>query len=340
MQRKKKTRWLYNAKKVWREIRRCAAPGRRIPKSAWYYYRAIRKIKAEVVLAEYGPAGVWAMEACGAANVPLVVYFHGNDVSDRKLLARHEAGYRELFSRCDAILAAYKAVATKLKSLGAPAEKIQHVPIGIDVDSYEASNPAASLPVFVSVGRFDEITAPFLMLMAFRIVLKSHSEAHLRMIGDGPQFQTCRELAELWGLNHAVTFLGEQSLEVVRQELSRARCYIQHSVESGRGNCEAAPVRALQAAASGLPVVATRHAGLPDVVLDERSGFLVDEHDVETMAERMARVVRDPALAQSLGENGRRLVREKFDGKRCFERLWSIIEASADRAGKQQKQAR
>ncbi len=82
----------------------------------------------------------------------------------------------------------------------------------------------------------------------------------------------------------------------------------------------------LEAAASGLPIVSTRHAGIPDVVLDGVTGFLGDERDVTTMAEKMRILLEQPRLAGQMGSAGRNTVVEHFSMQQSIQRLWGIIE--------------
>ena len=107
--------------------------------------------------------------------------------------------------------------------------------------------------------------------------------------------------------------------------MESARAFVQHSVEAPSGDAEGTPVAVLEAGASGLPVVATRHAGIPDVVIEGKTGLLVEEHDVAGMADAMLRLIDDPPLAANLGAAARDHVRAHFSMERSIDRLWRII---------------
>ena len=96
-------------------------------------------------------------------------------------------------------------------------------------------------------------------------------------------------------------------------------------MEALSGDCEGTPVGILEAGASGLPVVATRHGGIPDVVVEAETGFLVDEGDVVGMAEHVLRLAREPALAGEMGRAAHRRIGEHFSMERSIGGLWSII---------------
>ena len=79
--------------------------------------------------------------------------------------------------------------------------------------------------------------------------------------------------------------------------MRHARAFLQHSVVAQDGESEGTPVSVMEAGASGMPVIATRHAGIPEVVVNEETGVLVDEHNVSAMSDAIVRLAQDPALA-------------------------------------------
>jgi colanic acid/amylovoran biosynthesis glycosyltransferase len=289
------------------------------------YLKVFREYDVVAVLAEYGGCGVWCAEACRQAGVPLIVHFHGHDASDREVLKMFEDTYAGMFAQADAVIAVSHAMEQQLISLGAPREKIHYNPCGVDTGQFGGADPARAEPVFIAVGTFREKKGPHLTIAAFARVHQVCPEARLRMIGPGVLLDQCRELTKELGIAEAVTFLGAQAHSVVEQEMSRARCFVQHSVVAPSGDSEGTPVAVLEAGATGLPVVSTRHAGIPDVVIEGETGFLVAEHDVEGMAERMLRLAQDPALAARLGEQARKHIAENFSMDRSLGQLWTII---------------
>ena len=149
------------------------------------------------------------------------------------------------------------------------------------------------------------------------------------MIGDGPLLGMCQDLVEQMGMAGSVSLLGSQPHAVVASEMSRARVFVQHSVEARNGDSEGTPVAILEAGASGLPVVSTRHGGIPDVVVDGTTGFLVAERDVSGMAVHMVRLAERPALAAELGQNARLRIRQDFSHTSSMERLHAVLARAA-----------
>ena len=239
-------------------------------------------------------------------DLPLIVHFHGADISKHQVLRTYGEAYRVLFREARAIVAVSKPMQQRLISLGAPREKVHCNPCGVDCEVFRSASPATAGPVFVAVGRFVEKKAPQLTILAFARVHQRNPDARLRMIGDGPLLDACRDLARGLGVAPAVTFLEAQPHSVIQEEMRNARGFVQHSIEAPSGDSEGMPVAILEAGASGLPVVATRHAGIPDAVIEGTTGFLVDEHDVDGMAEGMLRLIRRASRGGATGTGGAR----------------------------------
>ena len=296
------------------------------------YVKAFRTFAPHAVLAEYGTTGALATEACQRLGIPLIVHFHGCDAYEHSILDKYGEAYPLMFAQAAAIIAVSRSMQRQLISLGAPAGKVHYNPYGIDCSAFGGAEPGKAAPLFVAVGRFVEKKAPEVTLKAFSQVRRKFPHAELRMVGDGPLFQKCKSLASSLGIASAVTFLGAQPHAVVQAEMRNARCFLQHSVEATSGDCEGTPLGILEAGASGLPVVATRHAGIPDVVIEGETGFLVDEHDVDGMTAHMLGLLEEPMLASQMGQAARTHIRTNFSQQQSLDKLWMIVESSIKRA--------
>lgn len=286
--------------------------------------RRLRRTGADVVLAEYGPTGVAAMGACERAGVPLVVMFHGYDAYADWILDGEGRRYPELFDRAAALVAVSRDMSEQLRSLGAPADRLSVNPCGVDLERFRPGREPGP-PRFVFVGRFVDKKAPHLTVLAFERVVRAVPEARLIMIGDGPLRDACIQLVGALGLESSVELPGHRSHADVAEAMAGARAVVQHSVRSTHGDSEGTPVAILEAGASGLPVVATRHAGIVDAVVDGQTGLLVDERDIEGMAERMIRLAEDAGLAERLGSAARRHIADHYAMSRHIERLWGVL---------------
>lgn len=297
------------------------------------YVKVFRDYRIEGVLAEYGGTGVQVMKAVEQLGIPLIVHFHGYDASVNSVLAEFKEPYRQMFAIASAIIAVSVAMQRKLIELGAPAEKVHYNPYGVDCVQFSGADPASAPPLFLAVGRFTDKKAPQITVSAFAKVLRRCPDARLRMIGDGALLKDCQGLAKELKIDGAVEFLGAQQHSVIRREMQQARSLVQHSVVSPSGDSEGTPVTILEAGATGLPVVSTRHAGIPDVVIEGETGFLVDEHDGESMAQQMIRLAQEPDLAGAMGRAARAHIQKNFSKEQRIDKLWSIIESCLNQSG-------
>ena len=289
------------------------------------FQTALKKEKPQVVLAEYGKMGVAVKPICKELNIPLVVHFHGYDAYDKKFLKKFGQYYPTLFREAAAIIAVSRDMEQQLLKLNAIPEKLHYNPYGVDINLFKQTQPHQNPPIFLSVGRFVDKKAPYLTILAFREVLKQVPEAQLKMIGDGILLEGCKQLVQSLNLSKHIHFLGACSHEEVAKTMQNVRAFVQHSLTTSYGDSEGTPVAILEAGASGLPVIATRHAGIKDVVLENETGLLVEEGDVIEMSKQMVRLIQEPQLAAKMGQQARLHISHSFSIEQHINQLWKII---------------
>ncbi|MGH9628470.1 MAG: glycosyltransferase [Bryobacteraceae bacterium] len=289
--------------------------------------------RIDVVLAEFATNAFDLVEPCRAAKVPLVVHCHGFDVYVNDLLNTHKQDYRRLFRTAAEIVVVSHAMQRRVEALGAPPERIHVNWCGVDETLFVPTDAGANPAVLFAAGRFVEKKGPHLTILAFHEARKNFPEARLVMTGDGPLLDACKQLVRALRLADCVEFTGRQDHEGVAKRMSEARALAQHSVTAPDGDCEGSPVAIVEAGAAGLPVVATRHTGILDTVVEGETGFLTDEHDIEGMAKYMVTLFENPALASRMGRNAREHVAARFSMDRVIHRLHSILEKAAARQG-------
>lgn len=213
----------------------------------------------------------------------------------------------------------------RLIALGLPRERIRLISYGVPIDEFpERVKPQSSTCRYLAVGRLVAKKAPDKTIRAFARCIQCGTPAELRILGEGPMRADCEKLARKLDIADSVTFLGAQPIDIVKQELGDADVFVQHSVTSADGDMEGWPVAVAEAAASSLPIVATRHAGIVDQVVDGETGFLVDEGDWESMGDCMATLSKRPDLRVQLGAASRAHIAE-FNFPRQIEKLESFL---------------
>ena len=289
----------------------------------------IRRERPDAVLVDFGFEAVRVMEACAWSGVPLVVHFRGSDASADGRLGLLRQRYQRLLSIAAGVVVKSRPMAETLKALGACPERMLISPSGANARLFFGSEPATAPPVFLAVGRFVPKKGPLHTIRAFSQVCEGlgpeQPDLALWMVGEGPLLADARALVRSLDLNERVRFLGVRGQEEVAQLMREVRGFVQHSLVAADGDSEGNPVAVMEAQLSGLPVVATRHAGIPEVVLDGETGFLVGEGDVQAMAEAMMRLAVDPALAARLGDGGRRRIQKGFTIDHHLHQLSSFL---------------
>jgi glycosyltransferase involved in cell wall biosynthesis len=272
---------------------------------------SFKKNRIEKVYAEYGPTAVAVLNVCKKMNMPLIVNFHGYDISVGHVIDRYREPYWRMLEYAESIVAVSRHMFDPLVELGADRQKITYTPCAPQ-DSFFEVQPRFSEAVFIAAGRFVNKKAPYYTVLAFVEVLKKHPGARLLFAGSGPLLPACRNIVRYHGCDGAVIFLGDVDSKTLQQLYASATGFVQHSITAEDGDMEGTPVSVLEASAAGLPVVSTMHAGIPGVVVDGQTGLLVQEHDVERMAQNMIRLLDDREYAKSLGRQGREFVRNNF----------------------------
>lgn len=287
--------------------------------------RHLRGVGADAVLAEYGTSGVYLVDGCRRAGVPLYVHFHGYDASVRSVLEANRDAYARMFDYASGVVAVSETMRQRLLGLGAPPERLFLNPYGVDPERFFGAAPSSAPSLFVAVGRLVEKKAPHLTVLAFSRVLRAAPDARLVFVGDGPLYGPCKRLAQALGLGASVELRGVQSPSQIGELLRTARAFVQHSLEAEDGDSEGTPVSVIEAQMAGLPVVSTRHAGIPDVVVEGETGFLVAEADVDGMSARMLQLAREPEVAGRMGRAARQRALARFTLDRHLSQLAEMI---------------
>jgi colanic acid/amylovoran biosynthesis glycosyltransferase len=293
--------------------------------------RYLTRERIQVVLAEYGPTAVTVLPACEEAKIPLVTHFHGWDAYVLGTSPEHASEYRAVFHASEAIIAVSRHQKRHLESIGAPADRVIWNPCGAEVvQGGHVASPERAPPTFITVGRPAPKKATIVSLLAFARVAKERPEARLELVGVGLDSLLHQATLAL-GFEDSVHFLGLLSHNEVLERLSAARCYVHPSVTAPDGDMEGTPVSVMEAMAAGLPVVATRHGGILDLLAGTSAGILVDEYDVDATARGMLVYADDPDRAGRDGREGRRLIQERWSMERSLGRLAEVLRLAAAR---------
>jgi colanic acid/amylovoran biosynthesis glycosyltransferase len=293
-----------------------------------------------LVHAHFGVEAVYGMELAARLDVPLVTTFHGFDATLRRadlLKSRKPTWIQYLRKRADLnrrgalFIGVSKFIVARLEELGVPVDRTQLHYIGVDTAAFEsqgvdtASEPARL--VILHVARLVEKKGTAYLLEAFAKIAAQHPRAELVVIGTGPLAGSLGQRAAKLGIGARVRWLGAQPHAAVRDWLRRAAVLCLPSCTAANGDSEGLGLVLLEAAASGVPVVATRHGGIPEAVEDGSTGYLVPERDAAALGAALDALLAGDSLRARMGQHARRLVRERFDLRRQTARLEHLYAA-------------
>ncbi len=294
------------------------------------YASLLRREGVEVIHAHFGQEGYRCLEARRGAGVPMVTAFYGMDLSvlPRQRLWRRR--FERLFAEGDLFLAEGHHMGAGLVDLGCRPDRVCIHRLGVDLDRFPYVPPearAAEAPVVLACAAFREKKGIPYGLRAFHRIRDGHPTAQMRIIGDGPLRAEIEDEIRRLNLGDRVTLLGIRPRSVCLEELGRATLLLYPSVTASDGDTEGgAPVALIEAMASGLPVVSSLHADIPEVVPDGRCGLLVEERDVEGLAEGLDGLLKSPEMREAMGRAGRTHVEANHNLRVQGERLEAIYD--------------
>jgi colanic acid/amylovoran/stewartan biosynthesis glycosyltransferase WcaL/AmsK/CpsK len=262
-----------------------------------------------------GPIGVMLQEM--GVEGRIVTTFYGTDMSALPKIEKWRIAYEKLFRKGDLFLVEGGHMRDELIKIGCPAHKAKVQHIMVDHQAVDFQPRKSTLPngkfTMLHCGRFVEKKGLVYGLKALKTLLPKYPNLELRVIGDGELYEEIEQYVKTHDLAKHVVLLGYQPHSNFVEECHRADILLQPSVTAADGDSEGgAPTVLLEAQASGLPIVATHHADIPEVVKDGESGLLSKERDVNDLAEKIECLITDHEFRLTIGHKGREHVTNNY----------------------------
>jgi glycosyltransferase involved in cell wall biosynthesis len=312
--------------------------GERVYENVGYWPQFDRRIgpgRYDVLHAHFGTTAVYALPYVLRHDLPFVVTFWGNDISVLLGIQRlnpknwRYLAYRHaIMQHADRMLCVSREMCEFVREMSGRPEAIRLWSQGVDLDRFRPVSHENDVPTLIMVGRFTEKKGHVYALRAFANVIEAGYAGHLVLVGDGKLEARCRALVRDRGIAEHVTFTGVLSQADVAERLAHADVALVPSVVARNHDREGSPTVAKEASACGVPVVGTYHAGLPDIVDDGTTGFLVPERHVEALTDRIRRLLDAPALRTRMGRAARAKMEREFglhDRVAELERLYDEV---------------
>ena len=244
----------------------------------------------------------YAAQALNGIQTPYAIAVHGYDASQE--LSNSSLRKAAVSLRPQFVVAPSNHLRRRLELIGMTAPI--HV---IPYDSAPAVEAASATKYdFIALGRMTPKKCPEAVLMAFEKVLTKHPESTLIWVGGGELEAEMNDRFAHMSNAGNVIFKGMVGHEEALHYLMSSKVFVQHSVTSGSGDQEGLPNAIVEAMRHGKPVVSTIHSGIPELITHGKNGFLTQEHDFESFAHFMSRLLEDESLSDEMGRSAKELI--------------------------------
>lgn len=282
-----------------------------------FYLREIQALEPDLLHAHFAVDAAYFSSVWRKTNRPVIVSCYGYDVSSfpNRYLGLGRYYLETVWRYASLVLAMSNDMRNDLLYLGCPTEKIRVHYHGINLTRFRYVDRNLQLnPIrILFVGSLMARKGVEDVLIAFAKIAKHRSQIELRFVGSGPLREKLENLARSWEIDNQVSFAGFVRHEDLQDEYSRAQIFCHPSRTLRNGDKEGIPGTIVEAMATGLPVVTTKHAGIPEMVRGGEDGFVVAERDVDAIAEALLALIDQPDLRIQMGYNASEQVKHKAD---------------------------
>ncbi|NET07426.1 MAG: colanic acid biosynthesis glycosyltransferase WcaL [Symploca sp. SIO2B6] len=296
-------------------------------------YRAIPFLgrgSYDIIHCQFGTLGLvgLSLRQAGILQGKLITTFRGIDIS-RYVQEHGNQVYDQLFEEGDFFLANCQFFRQKALDLGCNPQKIIVHGSGIDCRKFIFKSryfPADGLVRIVTTGRLVEKKGIEYCISAIAKLSQTYPNIQFQIIGDGPLKTDLERQIQALSISHLVKLLGWKNQREVIEILDNSHIFLAPSVTAADGNQDA-PVNTLkEAMAMGLPVISTNHGGIPELVEDGVSGFLVPERDANSIANKLQYLLANPDIWLPMGSSGHHRVVQKYDRETLNDELVEIYQ--------------
>jgi glycosyltransferase involved in cell wall biosynthesis len=288
---------------------------------------ALQKTDACVLHIYFGQIAVHLLPLIRAWKKPSIVSFHGADVTVDMNKPAYREATREMLAAVKLVLVRSESLRRAVAELGCDETKIAVQRTGIPLEEFpfrERSFPQNGEWRLVQAGRLIEKKGLPVTLSAFAVFLDRYPNATLTIAGEGPFLNELQKLTRELKIEERVSFTGFVSQEQLREIYYRSHIFL-HPSQIGRdGNQEGVPNSMLEAMASGLPVFATEHGGIPEAIENAVTGVLVPEQDHEALSRALLSATQDPIFLSRIARSAAEVVGKNFDLRTQAQRLDDI----------------
>jgi len=280
----------------------------------------------DIVHCHFGPNGSRFLFLKDIFKTPYITSFHGYDIS---VIPKKDSNiYNRLFRYSDLLIANSNYTAKRLFELGANKEKILVVRLPLDCKKFNfrervLDNKSRKIRL-LTVARFVEKKGLIYAIEAVNKTLKKYKNIEYHIIGDGFLYAEIKRKIKGLNIEDYIKLLGWKERDEVKEEMYKSDIFILPSVTALNGDTEGQGLVLLEAQATGLPILSTLHNGIPEGVIDGKSGFLVPERDSVALSEKLNYLIDHPEIWPKMGRFGRTHIEKHFNSEKILKQLENI----------------
>lgn len=300
--------------------------------------KLLKKKKTSLIHAYFGSGAIRILPYKKKTKIPLVTSFHGVDVSARLKKKGYKKKLRQVFKHSSRVFAVSSYMKRRLVRLGCPKKKIRVIRTGIDLRKfpYHPTKAPKKKQVIriLSVGRLVEKKGMDVLIKAFAKVHKKYPRTRLTIIGKGNKKKQLQKLIRRHSLRKVVKLKGERSHPEVRKAMRKAHLFVLASRTAKNRDQEGIPNALVEAMATGVPVVATTHSGIPELIQHKKSGLLAREGSVSALAKQMKKMIGMKKRWPRMQRMARKKVEKEYNICRQIRKAEKIYASVIKKKGK------
>ncbi|HBZ0782148.1 TPA: glycosyltransferase [Klebsiella pneumoniae] len=289
-----------------------------------------QNITADYIISHFGTTAslLNQLKRLGFVSGKTAAVFHGNEISQLRVLKLFNKDYVQLFKYADFIFPVSNLWATKINKEFKVSSKLSVVRMGIDINkfTYKQHQPIGDKLKLVTIARLTEKKGIETCIKACSVLLSMGVDFEYHIIGDGPEKSKLTNLSHSKGLGNSIFYHGLQSQEVISKFLDESDIFLLPSITASDGDMEGIPVALMEAMAVGLPVISSYHSGIPELIDDEISGYLIDERDYKSLASKVIKIkMLDHEHILRITRNARSKIEREYNRDNCYSELVSYL---------------
>ena len=286
----------------------------------------LNKKEYDIVHCHFGPNGILGMFLKDIKHAKAcIVSFHGYDANMIDVFTKLR--YKYLFNYDCLFTVNSDFTKKQIMHLGCEESRIVIIPAPLNIKRFmfKIRNLYENQKIiFLTIGRLIEKKGHEYSIKAIAKIYEHYKNIEYIIVGSGPMENELKSLTKNLGLDNVIKFTGALNHDDISDLYNIAHIFILSAVTAKNGDKEGQALVLQEAQAVGLPVVSTFHNGIPEGVLNGKSGYLVAERDVNALVEKLKYLIDHKELWPTLGKNGREFVKDKYDMSILSKKLENI----------------